>query len=295
VGMYDHRYRLNTPYAQTWHRNHEFIEEVGHATDLATQEAVAWIEKDRDKPFFAYVPFHSVHTPLVEELKWIAMNNHIDHPDRRLYAAALSHLDWAVGQLVEAVDRIGQRENTLIIFTSDNGGMADHYRGGNYPPPDTPLNKFASNDPLKGWKGQVYEGGMRVPAWVNWKGRLGSGLCDLPMHAVDWLPTLAPISGYEIDDGMSFDGIDVWPLITGEDDNPSERILYWVWGKGRETERVALRKGSWKLLRDGAEGEWELYNLDSDPNELMDLAKKRPDLIQSLKFTLEEEISKDAS
>ncbi|MCA9411278.1 MAG: arylsulfatase [Candidatus Omnitrophica bacterium] len=295
VGMYDHRYRLNTPYAQTWHRNHEFIEEVGHATDLVTQEAVAWIEKDRDKPFFAYVPFHSVHTPLVEELKWIAMNNHIDHPDRRLYAAALSHLDWAVGQLVEAVDRIGQRENTLIIFTSDNGGMADHYRGGNYPPPDTPLNKFASNDPLKGWKGQVYEGGMRVPAWVNWKGRLGSGLCDSPMHAVDWLPTLAPISGYEIDDGMSFDGIDVWPLITGEDDNPSERILYWVWGKGRDTERVALRKGPWKLLRDGAEGEWELYNLDSDPNELMDLAKKRPDLIQSLKFTLEEEISKDAS
>ncbi len=150
IGMYDHRYRLNVPeYTVTWHRNHEFIEEPGHVTDLSAGEAVRWIHAHQDgRPWFFYVPLHAVHGPIVEgDPKWHAMNNHIDDVDRRFFAAALSHMDWAVGQMVAALEKTGQRENTLIVFTSDNGGIHTTYNGGGYPPPDPRLNAGFSTYP----------------------------------------------------------------------------------------------------------------------------------------------------
>ena len=195
VGMYDHRYRLNNPHWQTWHRDGEFIEQVGHATDLCTDEAVAWIASRKEAPFYLYVPYHSVHVPLVEEQKWIKQNLHIEDPDRRLFGAAVSHLDACVGRIVGALDQAGVRENTLIVFTSDNGGLRRH-RGGTYPPPDPRLEVVSSNLPLRGWKTDVYEGGMRVPAFVHWKGQLRPGKCRQVMHVADWMPMLAGLIGF---------------------------------------------------------------------------------------------------
>ena len=204
VGNYDHRYRLNTPYSITWHRNGEIIEgyENGtHTTDLIAKEAVAFLEKERAKPFFLYLPFHAVHTPLVEEdEKWHEINKHIKDDDRRLFLAAASHLDDAIGQIVNAIENSVSLENTIVIFTSDNGGIHKGYRGGNYPKPDPKLKAgFSSNKPLRGGKGTAYEGGSRVPAFVTWVGTLKPGKNTTRMHAVDWLPTLANLLGVEIE------------------------------------------------------------------------------------------------
>jgi len=295
VGMYDHRYRLDTPYTQTWHRNLEFIEEEGHSTDLIAREAVQWLERKRDKPFFLYLPFNAVHTPLVEEEKWLKQNEHIEHEDRRLYAAAVTHMDWAVGEVVEALERIGQRENTLIVFTSDNGAIVTGYPGDNYPPPDPALDDFSSNGPFRGKKGQVYEGGMRVPAFVHWPGHLDHRTVDAPIHAVDWVPTLANRLGYTPKEDPKWDGENVWPLLSGEADSASDRVLYWVWGGESDRERVALRQGGWKILREGREGVWELYNLAVDPSEKNDLASSDPERMKVLKSLFEKEASKDKS
>ena len=289
VGMYDHRYRLKSPYSRTWHRNLKFIEQEGHATDLVAAEAVAWIKKKRSAPFFLYVPFHAVHTPIVEkDPKWREMNAHIKQKDRRSFAAAVSHLDWAVGQIVKALDDTKQRKDTLIIFTSDNGGFPNH-RGGAYPPPDPPLKNFSSNAPLRGYKGQVYEGGMRVPALVNFPGHLKPRKVAAPMHAADWMPTLAKLLGCTPETDPKWDGCDVWPLVTGKCTDPPQREFYWVWG----SKQTALRRGDWKILSFSNGKTWELYNLAKDPYEKQNLAKSEPERLGTLVAAWKQQRARD--
>ena len=291
VGMYDHRYRLDSPFATTWHRNHEFIKEEGHATDLTTKEAVRWIEShgNTDEPWFFYVPFHAVHTPLVEnDANWLELNEHIQMPDRRLYAAAVSHMDDAVGKMVSALKQTGQLDSTLIIFTSDNGAQVDH--GGNaYPPPDPKLHNFSSNAPLRGKKTQTFEGGFRVPAFVNWSGKLKPRKVGEPIHAVDWMPTLVNLVGESMDQQPT-DGIDIWPLLTGEKLKLGPRTIYTVWGDKRQ--REALRHGPWKIVRNGGK-RWSLYNLDDDPYETNDLRDTKQVRLQSLMEHYRAEQKKD--
>jgi arylsulfatase A-like enzyme len=292
VGMYDHRYRLNSPYRTTWHRNHKYIEEEGHVTDLTAAEAVKWVEQKRNRPFFLYAAFNAVHTPLVEEGKWLEMNEHIEHEDRRLFAAAVTHLDDAIGRIVKAVERTGQRDNTLIIVTSDNGGIAGKYKGGYYPEPDPALENFSSNEPLRAGKSTVYEGGIRVPAFVNWPGHLKPGKVTAPVHIVDWMPTLAKMLGYKAPEEQQWDGQDIWPVVTAGLSEQQNRQFYWVWG--RERNCVALRYGDWKILRNEPNGAWELYNLADDPYEKNDLAEKQPGRMAELMGRFRNEAAKDA-
>jgi len=294
VGMYDHRYRLSSPYAQTWHRNHAFVGEEGHATDLVTREAIRWIEQERDCPFFLYVPYHAVHTPLVAEEKWLALNAHIAAPDRRLYAACVSHMDDCIGRIVAALDRTGQRENTLVVFSSDNGAQVNH-KGGAYPPPDPKLRNFSSNAPLRGQKTEAYEGGMRVPAFANWPGRLAPRKVTAPMHIVDWMPTFAVLLGYMSEFDGQLDGRNVWPLMRGDGAPAPERRIYTVWGRDRRWE--ALREGDWKIVRQRLKGgeyrPWELYDLAADPNETTNRASEEPAVLERLVKHFEEERRKD--
>lgn len=291
VGMYDHRYRLKSPFARTWHRNHKFIEQEGHVTDLVAAEAVEWIKKKRNAPFFLYVPFQAVHTPIVEkDPRWRKMNEHIKAKDRRLFAAAVSHLDWAVGQIVKALDDTKQRKDTLIIFTSDNGGFPNH-RGGAYPAPDPPLKNFSSNTPLRGTKGQVYEGGIRVPALVNWPAHMAPRKLKAVMHAVDWMPTLAKLLGYVPKADPKWDGRDVWPALTGGPAAPlPHRELYWVWGDMQ----TALRQGDWKILSFNGGKTWQLYNVTKDPYEKEDLAKSEPPRLERMVKAWQKQRAKDA-
>ncbi len=287
VGMYDHRYRLDTPFARTWHRNGEWLEQTGHVTDLCTDEAVQWIEAHKDQPFFVYLPYHAVHTPLVEPQRWVRANAHIEHPDRRLLAAAASHLDAAVGRVVAALDEHDLREQTLIVFTSDNGGLRRH-RGNAYPPPDSALEVVSSNRPLRGWKTEVFEGGMRVPAFAHWRGTLQPGVCRQVMHAVDWLPTLAALAGVT-ETPEALDGQDVWPWLSAADRDPAPRTLYWKWGS-----RLALRHGDHKILRNRGDGPFALFDLAADPGERDDLAASRPQLLRQLHGLLAGQVDRDA-
>jgi len=290
VGMYDHRYRLKSPYVRTWHRNCEFIEdEKGHASDLVTREAVGWIEKQKDRPFLLCVTYHSVHAPLVEEDRWLAKVRHVKSADRRLYAAAVAHLDDCVSRIVDAIDRAGIRERTLIVFTSDNGAQVNH-AGNAYPPPDPKLSNFSSNKPLRGHKAQTYEGGIRVPAFANWPGKLKPAKLRQPMHAVDWVPTLTRLVGVEPPENAKWDGCDVWPFLIDAGRATQTRTLYWV----VSNRWFALRHGEWKIVRQGLDGKWELFNLADDPNETTDLASAKPEKLAELVGLFRENQAKDA-
>ena len=290
VGMYDHRYRLNRPpYTRTWHRNDEYVDEKGHAYDLVTDEAVELMEKKLKEPFFLYLPYHGVHTPLVESDRWLNYNNHVENPSRRLFAAAVSHLDFQIARVVDSLEKTRRRQNTLVLVFSDNGGFPNH-GGGQYPPPDPRLTDFSSNKPLRGTKGQPYEGGIRVPALASWPGRLEPGKVTAPIHAIDWMPTLCNLLGYKPEKDLKWDGQDVWPLVTGEkSDHDGPRRFYWnYWNV-----RIALREGDWKLVYPKQKTPAELYNLADDPCEKHDLAQERPDQLKRLQRLLKEEQSLD--
>ncbi|QDU58973.1 sulfatase family protein [Aeoliella mucimassa] len=301
IGMYDHRYRLNNPkYTQTWHRNLEFIEETGHATDLTCGETVKWIREHKESgPWFFYVPLNAVHAPIVEgDPKWHAMNEHIENIDRRFFAAALSHMDSAIGEMVTALEETGQRDNTLIVFTSDNGGIHGTYSGGNYPPPDPRLEAgFSSNLPLRGGKTEAFEGGMRVPALASWPGVLKPQKMTTPMHVVDWMPTFANLVGGEAPAAVpeEVDGRDVWPLLMGKSPpaNLEPRTLYWVWGSNSARVWEAVRHGDWKIVRRRNQP-WQLYDLSNDPNESTNLADDHPDRLAEMIERYQVERAKDA-
>jgi len=290
MAPYDHRYQLNRPeFSRTFHRNHEFIDEPGHITDLTASEAVQWIQREPAEPFFLYVPFHAPHVPLVEEPSWRAINKHIDSADRRLFAAAVSHMDDAVGRIVAALDETGQRENTLIVFFSDNGGLLNH-DGDEYPPPDRPLRGISSNAPWRGHKTEPYEGGIRVPAFVSWANQLQPRKIEAPLHAVDWLPTIARLVGASVGSPAEMDGRDIWPILTGTEPNPPPRTLYWVTKEERKW--LAVRNGRWKIVR-FRDQPWQLFDLEQDRGESNDLATQQPIRLQQLVAIYEREMAKD--
>ena len=177
-----HEYKKG-PFQQTWHRNDQFIEEQGHITDLITKEAVSWIGQRGDKPFFLYVPFTAVHVPIAEPEKYLAMNSHIADAGKRLYAADVSHLDDCVGQIIAALEKKGVRDNTFVLFLSDNGAhqpISD--KEPNYPGADSrPDVKVGGvNTPLRGFKTQVYEGGIRTPAIAHWPAKWKPATINAP-------------------------------------------------------------------------------------------------------------------
>ena len=276
VGPYSHRYKEGVD-SRTWHRNHAFVAEEGHVTDLISQEAIAWLRGRGDAPFFLYVPFTAVHLPLQEPEEWLArVPAGIRGPVERQYAASIMHLDDAVGRILQALQETGKREDTVVVFTSDNGGTKvdnndPKYPGGPYIAGRLPGN----NDPLRGQKTELYEGGIRVPAIVSWPGKLRPRVVSSPVQIVDWMPTLSRLAGYQPARELKWDGTDIWPLISGATRAAAERTLYWTTPRA-----TAVRRGDIKFILhhsppNKAE-KVELFDLARDPNETTDLAGKRP-------------------
>lgn len=281
-----HKYRKDNPYEDTWHRDGERLDEVGNATELIAAEAIRRIE-EKGSPWFVYVPFHAVHTPVDAPEEFKRLYNGIKFHDdpvlqesRLRIAAMVSQLDAKVGQFVNALERTGQRDNTLIIFSSDNGGIESLKNAyvGNVP--DSPLN--SENDPLRGQKATLYEGGIRVCAFANWPGVLKPRKSPVPMHIVDWFPTIASLVGYEPAKDLQWDGINQWPVLTGHlsDNQVPERSIYIAMRNGQ-----ALRHGSWKLIQN-ADHPPELYHLESDPYETKNLAESEPKMLKALQQRL---------
>jgi len=290
IDPYTHRYKHGDH--ETWHRNDEFIEEDGHVTRLITDEAVRIIReaKDNDKPFFLYVAHHAPHYPLNEPPKYIAMyRSEIRDTWRRHYAASITHMDEQIGRIIGALDETGQRGNTIVVFSSDNGGQENWVAGaqrqydGRYAGHTT----LGDNTPFRGWKTELYEGGIRVPALINWPGFVPSGqVVQAPTHILDWAPTLIQLAGGRVDESWDLHGVDLWPAITGREqtvpEGPAARF-YW----NHSASIYAVRQGDWKMVRRG--NRVELFHLGNDPAEEHNLADDHPDVVQRLNAMLAEQ------
>ena len=289
IDPYTHNYKKETNLTdrKSWHRNDEYLDEEGHATDLITNEAIRVIRSDRDEPFFLYLAYSVPHYPLNEPEKWTSKydDTHFTHPSRKWFAASVSHMDAGIGRILDALEKTGQRENTLIVFVSDNGGQMnwqseDLYKG-RYA--DKPHKVLGNNFPLRGWKGDLYEGGIRVPAFVNWPAKIDKGVLDMPVHIADWLPTLYNVSGGEtLPEGLNPDGMNIWPVLTGEQSVPETRTLYW-----KTDQAYALREGNWKLLIHRNSDKKELFDLEEDFRETHDLSEENPQKVAHLMDLLE--------
>lgn len=297
VTPWSHFYKKG-PYSITWHRDQNHVTDEGHVTDLLTAEAIRRIENRSDgMPFFLYVPLTAVHLPIREPQSWLdRVPEGISGDVPRQYAACILHLDDAVGRMLAAVERVGETDNTLVVFTSDNGGSTAENNDPQYPNDHCPSGKLTGNNlPLRGKKGDLYEGGTRVPTIVCWPGVIPAGSSNnTPVHVVDWMPTFCALAGVQVDAQLSqWDGTNIWPLLNGNATIP-ERSLY---SAGVQFRSQALRRGDWKFIvfaasRD-AENKVELFNIARDPNETNNLADSNPVKLAELQRELALESSAD--
>jgi len=285
-----HKYR-HGPYEDTWHRDGERLDETGNATELVAAEAMRFLQQRR-RPWFLYVAFHAVHTPVDAPDQYkrlydgVEFHSDPEKQDSRLrLAAEISQVDAKVGEFVAALERTGQRENTLIVFTSDNGGIESLRNAYVGDVGDSPLN--SENNPLRGQKDTLYEGGVRVCAFANWPGRLAAHKHATAIHAVDWFPTIAHVAGYRPPRDLQWDGVDQWPALQGRAAAAEPRTIYIAHKRGQ-----ALRSGDWKLIVH-ANGQPELFNLAVDPYEKRNLAASQPERVAEMHRLLADEQSKD--
>jgi arylsulfatase A-like enzyme len=274
-----------------WFRDDKELKEEGYTTHLVAKEARRLIEsKHRSKPLFLYVPFNGVHSPMQVPDSYLAPYGALTGPRQKL-AGMLAAVDEAIGQIVESLEKAGLRENTLIVFSSDNGG----------PRPGT-------NTPLRDFKGSIYEGGVRGCAFANWPSKIPAGQrIQQPMHVIDWYPTLIKLAGGSLEQKLPIDGQDVWPMLTRQAPSPHSAILC-----VKSPTQAAVRIGDWKLIHHGtadngsaararagqkrqnAKASLELYNLANDIGETTNLADKEPERLAQMKFKLDE-LLKDAA
>ncbi|HUG71398.1 MAG TPA: sulfatase [Pirellulaceae bacterium] len=261
MGHNEPAYDANNPII----RGGQPVVENEYLTDAFTREAVDFIDRHADKPFFLYLAYNAVHSPLQGADKYMQRFSHIDDIQRRIFAAMLANLDDSVGEVLDKVREKRLEEKTLIFFLSDNGG------------PTRELT--SSNLPLRGEKGQMYEGGLRVPFMVQWKGQVPAGrVFDKPVVSVDMFATAAQLSG--ANPPANLDGVDLLPFLTGQQSGVPHETFYW-----RQGSKTALRHGDWKLVnmqRNASQLKWELYNIANDISEKDDLATEKPAMVTEL-------------
>jgi arylsulfatase A-like enzyme len=266
-----------------WYRDGVALKEEGYTTHLLAREAVRIIrEQPEEKPLFLCVAFNAVHAPHQVPEKYKAPYTTLAEP-RRTYAGMVAALDEAIGQIIAALDTSGRRTNTLVVFTSDNGGLRP--------------GSVSDNGPLRAGKGTLYEGGVRVCAFANWPGRIAPGVIRESLHIADWYPTLLKLGGASLEQKLPLDGRDIWPTLTASAPSPHSEILL-----NATPVNGAIRVGDWKLVVNGSliddgtilkettldassksataaprRPAVELFNLRKDPGEQRNLAVREPE------------------
>ena len=278
---FDYHYGLlysNDMYSPDLWRNDKRIE---HPTDQSTltkrytEEAIAFIEHFKDRPFFLYLPHTMPHVPLAASKEFRGTS------ERGLYGDVIEEIDWSTGQIIATLDRLGLSENTLVIFTSDNGPWTIKKQDG------------GSAGLLRGAKGDTWEGGMREPFIARWKGRLPAGeVCTEVGSVVDFFPTCIKLAGGIIPTDRPIDGIDLMPFVLEGKTSPERAIYYYA-----AEHLTAIRKGKWKLhfsYYDHSKGGYAieknwvtpkkslLFDLEVDPSERFNLAGDYPDVVREL-------------
>ncbi len=276
-----------------WHRNWESSYDEGYSTDLIGREAVRFIaENPAGEPFFLYVPFNAPHSPMQAKAEDIARYEaRVTEKRPRIYAAMVDSMDQAIGKILAAIDEKRIRDNTFVLFMSDNGGA---------------MTFGAVNRPWRSGKGDVYEGGVRVPAVVHWPaGKLeGGGVCEAMLGLVDVYPTVKRIAGVSNQDPNPLDGIDVLDIIRGEQQAPQRPWFSYI-AQG-SADKTAILEGRWKLIVMGGPAtdvpltaankldglpqdvSVELFDLDQDPGEENDIAVENREVVAALLKQLHE-------
>ena len=265
-----------------WFRNNEPLKEEGYTTQLIGADAVRYIDgQSADKPFYLYLTFNAPHTPYQAPEEYVNRYPEIEDPTRRIYAGMVTCLDDEIGKVVAALDRKGLRDNTLILFHSDNGGTTNPMFAGQM----TDLSKTklpCDNSPYRDGKGSLFEGGCRVAACANWPGRIKPQAVDGMIHVVDLYPALAGLAGASTSKCKPLDGLDVWETIAEGKPSPRTEVIYNV-----EPFRGAVRQGDWKLIwRSLIPSSVFLFNLAEDPYETTDLAAEHPDKVAAMQERL---------
>ena len=246
-----------------------------YLTDRLTDEAIEFVRMDRQQPFFLYLAHHAVHTPVrakADKVERYHRKPPAGEHHHAEYAAMIESVDESVGRIAEALDELDLSRNTLVVFFSDNGGHA----------------RFTSNAPLRGSKGMLYEGGIRVPMIARWPGRVPAGAtCDTPVIGIDFFATFVELAEGNLPADQAVDGASLSPLLDNPQATRDSRELYWHFpaylepytreqGRWRTTPAGAIRQDDWKLLEYFEDGRTELYNLRYDVGETNDLAERLP-------------------
>ncbi|MCA9202650.1 MAG: arylsulfatase, partial [Planctomycetales bacterium] len=255
-----------------WYRNNERLDEEGYSTHLIGNEAVRLIQQHEPaQPLFLYLTFNAPHTPYQAPQEYLDRYAHIKDPSRRAYAAMVTALDEQVGRVVETLDAKGMRNDTLVIFHSDNGGTKNKMFAG-----EGDMSKVTipcDNGPYRDGKASLYEGGTRVCALANWPGQIAPGsVVNGLIHVVDMFPTLAALTGAESRADKPLDGMNVWDTVSRNAPSPRTEIVYNI-----EPFRAGIRRGDWKLVwRTPLPQAFELYNIPKDPSEQHNRADEHP-------------------
>ena len=243
----------------------EVTDDTFYTTNAYADRAVDWLEKNQAKPCFLYLPFNAVHAPLQAPKKYLDRFPNITDEKRKTFAAMMSAMDDAIGRVLTKIRALGQEENTLVFFISDNGGPT--------------ASTTSYNGPLRGFKMTTFEGGPRVPFIAQWKGKIPAGKTyDLPVMNLDVLPTALIAAGGKLEASWSLDGVDLMPYLTGKQTSRPHQTLYWRYGP-----QWAIRHGDLKLVvSKGGSGRPELYDLATDIGESKDLASAQPAKVKEL-------------
>jgi len=253
-----------------------------YLADFLTDKAVDFIKQNKEKPFFLYLPHFGVHSPFEAKPDLVAKFK--DQPvagghNDPTYAAMIASVDESVGRVLAALEELKLAENTIVIFSSDNGGVGGYVREGLKKTGD-----ITDNAPLRSGKGSLYEGGVRVPWIVRWPGKIPVGTTDTPIISVDLLPTLVELSGAKAPANQTLDGVSMVECFTSGGKTTPTRDLFWHFpgylgagqGMWRTTPAGAIRSGDWKLIEFFEDGKKELYDLRADESQKTNLAEKNP-------------------
>lgn len=252
----------------------------GYSAQLVAEEASTWLKQRRDatKPFFLAVWTHEPHLLIESDPRFMAQYDDVADAKVRQHHGNISQLDAAFGAVMKTLDELKLAEDTLVVFTSDNGPEGDGVKG----------RARGSSGGLRGRKRAMYEGGIRVPGIVRWPGRIKPGTtCDTPVIGSDFFPTALTAAGVAVPDDRKLDGVDVMPLLTGTATSVERRVpMYWRLDMAPLGMHMALRDGDWKILAPRDLSRFELYHLATDPAETTDLAAREPRRLEDMKRKL---------
>jgi arylsulfatase A-like enzyme len=273
-----------------WYRDNKPVHEKGYTTTLLGKDAARLIEQhDTSKPLYLYLTFNAPHTPYQAPKEYIDRYPNITDPTRRIYAGMVACLDDEVGRVVAALDKKGMRDNTLILFHSDNGGTRNKMFTGQMTDVSK-LNLPCDNGPYRDGKGTLFEGGCLVCACANWPGHIKPQTVNGIIHAVDIYPTFAALAGASTAKCKPLDGMNVWDTIAESKPSPRTEFIYNV-----EPFRGGVRQGDWKLIwRTLLPSSVDLYNLAEDPYEKNNVAAAHPDKVSAMQQRLER-VSKESA